>query len=153
MGVLSRISGMYQLIKAMKLYGDYYNEIRSTTRSVLHYYVDRKNHNVAIWGAGLKGKAFLNVIDTKQRFIKYVYDRDEKKIGLVMPTGHPIVDYQNKINQDVRVVLIMNNNFETEIARNLSDNGMKVILVNIDSIITGKLTTKEVIKTYGKEIS
>ncbi len=152
MGSLARIKRIYQLIKAMKLYGDYYNEIRSTIRSVLNYYVDRKNYSVAIWGAGLKGKAFLNVIDSKRRFIKYVYDRDEKKFGLWMPTGHPIVDFRNKINQDVQVVLIMNNIFETEIAGNLSDSGMKVILVNIDSIITGKLTTKEVIKTYGKEI-
>ena len=153
MGSLARISGIYQLMKAMKLYANYYTEIKSTTRSVLHYYVDKKKYKTAIWGAGLKGKAFLNIIDPKRRFIEYVYDRDERKFGLAMPTGHPIVDFHKKVNQDVQVVFIMNNNYETEIAGTLSDNNMKVILVNVDSIITGKLTAKEVIKTYGRELS
>ena len=152
MGLISKIMGTYQLVKAMKLYGDYYREIRSTIRSVLHYYVDKKNYKAAIWGAGLKGKAFLNVIDPKQRFITYVYDRDEKKFGSLMPTGHPVVDYQDRKYQDVQVVLIMNNNFETEIAGSISEQGMKVILVNIDSIKTGRLTPKEIVKTYGREV-
>lgn len=152
MGMISKIKGTYQLIKAMKLYGDYYREIKSTIRNVLHYYVDRKNYKVAIWGAGLKGKAFLNVIDPKRRFVSYVYDRDEKKFGSFMPTGHPVVNYQSRGNQDVQVVLIMNNNFETEIAGSLSEQGIKVILVNIDSIKTGGLTPKEIVKTYGRKL-
>ena len=148
---LTRISGIYQLMKAMKLYGTYYREIKSTIRNVLHYYVDKKNYNIAIWGAGLKGKAFLKVIDPSQRFVKYVYDRDEKKIGSFMPTGHAVVNFQREENQDVQVVFIMNNNFETEIAGYLYDQGMSVILVNVDSIKTGRLTPREVIKTYGRD--
>jgi NADH/NAD ratio-sensing transcriptional regulator Rex len=152
MGSLARINGIYQLMKALKLYGTYYGEIKSTIRNVLHYYVDKKDYNVAIWGAGLKGKAFLKVIDPNQRFVKYVYDRDEKKFGSFMPTGHAVVDYQRKENQDVQVVLIMNNNYETEIAGSLSYQGMSVILVNVDSIKTGRLTPREIIKTYGRKL-
>lgn len=152
MRIVALIKNNLKLRKAMKLYGSCYREIRLTIRTILHYYVDKKKYRVAIWGAGLKGSAFLNVVDPKQRFITSVFDRDEKKFGLVMPSGHPIVDVQNKINQNVQVVLIMNNYFETEIAGNLAGNDMKVILVNIDSIITGKLTAKEAVKTYGREI-
>ena len=140
-----------QLYKAIKIYGTYYADYRKNIRSVLRYYVNKKNYNIAIWGAGLKGKAFLSVIDPQQKLIKYVYDIDEIKFGRNMPTGHTIVDYSEKYYQDIHVVLLMNNNYETEIASQLEEENLKVILINIDSIIAGELLPQEVVKMYRKE--
>ncbi len=141
-----------KLHKAIKIYGNYYVKYKRIIQTVLHYYVHKRGYNIAIWGAGLKGKAFLKVIDSNQRLIKYVYDIDDKKIGNDMPTGHKIVDYTGKYSQNVQIVLLMNNNFETEVAGFLEEQNMDVILLNVDSIIAGELTAREIVKLYRKEI-
>ena len=151
MKFIEKIMNFYQLNKAIKIYGTYYTKCRNNIRSVLHYYTNKKNYSVAVWGAGLKGKAFLRVIDPKQQFIKCVYDIDKSKFNKSMPTGHKIVDYTMLQNQDVHVVLLMNNNFETEIASALEEQKMDVILINIDSIIAGELTMRSIISMHRKE--
>lgn len=146
MKLIESIINVIQLNKALKLYGNYYSEHRKSIRSLLYYYTKIKNYNIAIWGAGLKGKAFLRVMDSNQQFIKYVYDIDEKKFGKGMPTGHKVVDFTKKANQDVKAVFLMNNTFETETASELAEHNMNVILINVDSMIAGNLSAKDIIK-------
>ena len=142
----------YQLNKALGIYGREYRENRKSIRSFLYYYKDKKHYNIAVWGAGLKGKAFLKIIDPDQRFIKYVYDIDKRMFGKSLPTGHKIVDFKMKYNQDIKVVLLMNNNFETVTANLLAEQNMKVILINVDSVIAGSLDANSVLQLYGKDI-
>lgn len=152
MKLIEQIKNIIEQNKAVKLYGKYYFEYRKTLRQILYFYANKKKYNIAIWGAGLKGKAFLRAMDSKKEFIKYVYDIDKNKIGKVMPTGHTIVDYCSKYNQDVQIVLLMNNNYETETASLLEEHNLQVKLINIDSIIAGELSAREAVKLYGKEL-
>lgn len=135
----------------MKKYGKYYSECRRTLRSMLYYYSQKEHYKIGVWGAGLKGKAFLRIIDPSRQFIDYVYDVDQAKLGTVMPTGHQVVNYKDKNKQDVKVVLLMNNNFETDTAVLLEEEKMDVILINVDSVMAGGLTAKEIVTFHRKE--
>ena len=147
MHLKDKIINIYELHKSMNIYGPYYDKAKSNIKLALKYYV-KKNYKIAIWGAGLKGKAFLKVIDPGCRFIQYVYDKDKNKFGKTMPTGHCIVDYMNKRTQDVDVVLLMNSNHETETASRLGEHNINVIFINIDSIITGEFDARRIVSEH-----
>ena len=134
--------------KALRDYGYFYKKMEVVLKEILHYYTTEKKYNVAIWGGGLKGIAFLKIIDSKNAYIHYVFDIDKNKFNTKLSTGHKIVNYKDPKFQDVDVVCIMNNNYETEIAGLLKDENMRIILVNIDSIIFGNLSTKEALQMY-----
>ena len=151
MTLYENLKSRYQLKKALQTYGKYFAENRKSIRTVLRYYRERKDFRIAIWGAGLKGKAFLKVIDPYQSFIDYVYDCDKKKMGDIMPTGHIVVDYTKQEFQNVKVVLLMNNVFETETACLLEEQNMNVIYINMDSVIVGKMKAREILDQYGRE--
>lgn len=152
MKIIENLKGWYDEQKALNTYGDYYNKKARELRQILFYFKYKKGYNIAIWGAGLKGKAFLHLVDSKNQLIKYVYDINKDIWNTKMYTGHQIVDYQNTLYRDVDVVLIMNNNFETEIAGMLKEANMHVILVNIDSIICGDMTTREALLMYRERL-
>lgn len=135
---------------SLKLYGEYYKSNANVIKQILHYYKYKKNYNIAIWGSGYKGKAFLSTIDKTKKYIDCVYDINELKHGQTLTTGHKIVNYSDEFYQTVDVVLIMNGSFETEIAGLLKEAYFYPILVNVDSIICGRLTAYEALKMYGK---
>jgi len=103
-----------------------------------------------MWGGGLKGIAFLNLIDRNNEYINFVFDMDKAKFNTYLPTGHIIVDYKLDKYKDVDVVLIMNNNFETEIAGMLVEAQLKTLVVNIDSIVCGELSKEEALDLYNR---
>lgn len=137
--------------KARYLYEDYYLRGKKTIEALLKYYKEH-NQKVAIWGGGLKGVAFLNTFDRNPKMINNVFDNNEKKWGTEMPTGHPINGLNSQLYQDVEIILLMNNNYESEVAEQLISNQKRVFLVNIDSIIWGELTWQESLKLYGRRV-
>jgi hypothetical protein len=139
-----------QLKKAIYIYGDFYNKCSKTLSEIIHYYSKEKGYKIAMWGGGLKGIAFLNLIDRNNEHIKYVFDIDKSKYNSLLPTGHTIVDYKLNSYQDVDVVLIMNNNFETEIVGMLAEVQIGSLIVNVDSIVCGELTKEEAIELYSR---
>ncbi len=132
---------------SLDLYRNYYLLSSQIIIDMLNYYKKEKNNNIAIWGAGLKGLAFLKTIDPAGKYISYVYDIDEKKEGNVLLTGHKVVNYKKNENKNIQVVLLMNNNYETEVACLLKEADMNVILINIDSVIDGALTVEDILRT------
>ena len=75
------------------------------------------SHQIYLWGAGGKGVAFLNTLDSDCRYISKVVDINPRKRGKFIPgTGHEIVspDYLRDIKDDV-VIIIMNENYTDEI--------------------------------------
>lgn len=153
MNIIKFIINKRKETNAMKMYGEYYKKSRLILQKILYYFRYRKKHNIAIWGAGYKGRAFLKVIDPKKRYIDYVFDIDKGKFGNVMETGHEIVSYSDaKYRNKIDVIFIMNSKFETEIAGLLKEEDFHAILVNVDSIICGKLTAKEALKLYRRKV-
>lgn len=139
-----------QLKKAVYIYGDYYNKCSKALSEIICYYSKEMGYKIAMWGGGLKGIAFLNLIDKNNEYINYVFDIDKSKFNTQLPTGHNIVDYKLDGYHDVDVVLIMNNNFETEIAGMLAEIKLSTLIVNIDSVVCGELTKEEAVELYNR---
>lgn len=136
--------------KALKYYGSYYLSYKEVIDELISYY-NQKKELIAIWGAGLKGSAFLKVFDSENCKISCAYDISSDKDGTKMPTGHTICKPNNK-KYKIGVVFLMNNNYEAEVACAMRENNIKASLVNIDSIILGKMPLKEVLEMYGEKI-
>jgi hypothetical protein len=148
MYIIDHYKNLYDNQKALKIYGDYYRKNGQVLYNILSYYKNKKGYRVAIWGGGLKGKAFLQIFDKNNELVRYIYDINKDLWNSKMNTGHHIVDYRDQKYQDIDVVFIMNNNFETEIAGMLKEADMHVILVNIDSIICGNMSYRESLVMY-----
>ena len=74
----------------------------------------------AVWGAGAKGSTFLNLLDGDRKAIQYVIDiNPAKQNKFIAGTGHPIYHPDILLKQPVQNILIMNENYETEIKQQL----------------------------------
>ena len=98
-------------LNAIEIYEEYFGSKKEIIYKILKYYKS-KSKRIAIWGAGLRGQAFLNVLDRECNIIDYVYDINEKKIGERLETGHLICDYKKNKSD---IVLVMNNLHEVDI--------------------------------------
>lgn len=72
---------------------------------------------VAIWGAGAKGVTLVDLCDPECRLIACVVDINPKKQDRFVPgTGHPIVAPEVLRAKGIRHVVVMNPNYEQEVA-------------------------------------
>lgn len=104
---MGRIEQKYQTIKATALYGDYYYINRNAIKRLLE---ELRGKKIAIWGGGLKGEAFLQIIDPDRKAISFVVDKNEKKCGTVMSTGHKVIAPKSLKEFGIQVVLTINYN-------------------------------------------
>ncbi len=87
--------------------------------------------DVALWGAGAKGVAFLNLLDDSMA-IDHVVDVNPRKAGRHVPgTGHRIDTPDSLRGHDVRSVLIMNPAYEREISNELDRLGVDAIVEEV----------------------
>lgn len=85
---------------------------------------------VAIWGAGAKGVTFLNLIDSHHDFVDFVVDLNPDKHDRYIPgTGHQVKSVEHLLRAEVKNVIVMNPNYESEIRATLSKTGVKVNLI------------------------
>ena len=92
-------------------------------RSAWHRQIVQLNEigRVAVWGAGAKGVTFASLIDPGCEWIDCLVDLNPSKQGGFVPgTSHPIVDYRELTARDVRSVVVMNENYRSEISDLLS---------------------------------
>lgn len=132
-----------------KVYIDYFNRKKEVITKIINYY-GKSGKITALWGAGKKGSAFLEAIDPLNKIIACVFDKDEKKLGMYLKTGHEIKDF-HKFNVDV--VLIANSVFELEVVHILEEINPKIIVINIDNIILGNLEANDIISGKKLDIS
>ena len=90
----------------------------------------KNNGKVAIWGAGAKGIAFVNLIDPEKKLIDFIIDMNPKKQHKFLPgTGHPIIDYTEICEQKIKNVILMNSNYFEEILLLLDKKQIKINLI------------------------
>lgn len=78
-----------------------------------------RDGEVALWGAGAKGVAFLNMVDDPSS-IQHVIDLNPRKAGRHIPgTGQQIATPDSLVGRPIRLVLIMNPAYEGEIIAEL----------------------------------
>lgn len=135
----------WNIKKERKIYEEYYKQSYETINQLLFLF-RRKKRSIAIWGAGLKGTAFLHLFDRERHYISYVFDINKKKYGTLMESGHYIIDYK-KCKGD-EVILVINNKHENEVAGIMEEISMYPLIISVDHIVLGDLSLQETIKMY-----
>lgn len=124
-------------------YSEYYAAMRDILISVLKKYKS-EGKKIAIWGGGLKGNAFLNIVDEKRQYIQAVVDMNEKLHGRRLNTGHLIVSKEYVIENKFDVIFVMNEMFYVDIYFMLEKMEYKGALLDVDYIIKHKCGEKEI---------
>ena len=89
---------------------------------------------IALWGAGKKSKEFLSICDPFNRYIRYVYDKNENLYGQKTPTGHVICDYRI---YPADIVLVISNGMLWETKSRLEALPKETTIISIDDVILG----------------
>ncbi len=87
-------------------YGEYYKPARHDMEMLFQKYKS-EGKRVAVWGAGLKGNAFLSAVDPRAEYVEAVIDRKESLHGTTLPSGHRVVDDRYVVENHIDVVFIM----------------------------------------------
>lgn len=133
----------------IEIYEKYFREKYTVIKEILEYYY-KNNKKMAVWGAGLRGRAFLNVFDVENKIISYVFDKDTEKHGKKLECGHEVTDFRSC---DADVVIVANNSLEYRVLHALRENGKNAFVLNIDNIILGDLSAKDVIFPKKRDLS
>jgi 2-polyprenyl-3-methyl-5-hydroxy-6-metoxy-1,4-benzoquinol methylase len=95
----------------------------------LNYYLEfMKNHQpLAIWGAGAKGSTFLNLLDPRCEFVKFVIDINPPKQNKhIAGTGHKIYSPEIMDSFSEGNILVMNENYLEEIRATINNDKIKL---------------------------
>lgn len=128
-----------KMLDEILIYENYFKTQYDVIHQMLELYL-LKGKKVALWGAGARGKAFLNVYDPDHRFIACIYDKNESRFGEVFETGHCICDFRN---EPADIVIVANNTFEYKTLRTLRAAQIMSEVINVDSIILGNQSLDE----------
>lgn len=115
--------------KALALYGEYYYSNIKQIDSLLLKHGEKR---IAVWGAGLKGEAFLNIVDPHRNKIFCVVDKNEKKNGTCMSTGHRVISPSFIKKSKVRLIISMNYNYADSIKKEVADQDASIETVCLD---------------------
>lgn len=115
-------------------YGEYYKLIKPEIGKLFKKYKS-KGKRVVIWGAGLKGNAFLSVTDPEARYVEAVIDRNESLYGTRLVSGHLVVDVSYVIENPVDIVFIMSGVQYVDNYFLLSKSGFKGQVFDMDYLV------------------
>lgn len=132
------LSKGFKRLKANIQYGDYYKDAADEIRRLLKKYSEDDRH-VVIWGAGLKGNAFLSLVDPDCQYIEAVVDMKESLHGTCLATGHPVVAKEYVTSNDIDVVFVMNELFYVDIFFMLDKMQYKGLLFDVDYLVKHKV--------------
>lgn len=105
---------------------------------IIAYAMDMKakGKKLAAWGAGKKGTAFVERIDSNGGLLEYIFDKDATKWGKCLPLGHKVVDFHKKICE-TDVVFLPMTSFVSENTALLLENGFLGDIVCVDDWLLG----------------
>ena len=120
-------------------YSDEYIKYESLMLEKIHDFVMKKikKGKVAVRGGGAKGNTFLNLFDPNGEMIDLVIDANEEKWGkYIAGTGHSIKSPDILEEEDIKTVIVMNDNYYNEIVEEISERDTKVESINaIDMLL------------------
>lgn len=116
-------------------YKDYYREKRDKLDLIFNFCII-EHKKLAIWGAGKKGRAFLESLDQECSYVSYVFDMNQQLYGLKVDTGQTILGYSKQL--DVDVILIMNKSHYNSISKIVVNKN--ILLIDLDNYLEFNLT-------------
>jgi lipopolysaccharide cholinephosphotransferase len=132
-------------------YGNFYLSYRNQLITILNYY-QKKGYKVAIWGAGLKGTAFLNCIDVKGNYINTVIDMNKQLYGTNITLKHKVSSLEDALNSNPNVMMIMNSDHYADNLSLLREKEFKGIVIDLDNVIENRIDPNQIIEGKCYEI-
>ncbi|RKI43890.1 LicD family protein [bacterium D16-51] len=134
--------------RAMAIFSDDYIPIKESMVSVLKKYKEQ-GKQIAIWGGGIKGTAFLKVVDPYGKYISYAIDIKKEKAGEFI-AGREILYCYDLKGRGIDVVLMMSQKHFVQNYNILQDEGITCSLHDIDEIVKKRFSAKEIL--MGKDM-
>jgi len=138
-------------LRANIQYGEYYKNIRNDINILLKKYKE-ENKRVVIWGAGLKGNAFLSIVDPKASLIDAVVDMKESLHGTYLATGHKIVAKEYILSNNIDIVFVMNELFYVDVFFALDKMLYQGMLFDMDYLVKNKISWDKIYNNNFQQI-
>ena len=132
------------LEKARNIYGKLYYEHKNVIVQLKSILLD-KNLPVVLWGAGLKGLAFIDLFDPVAEWIDYIIDQDTKKQGNQLFSGH-VIKGAEQLDKN-SIILIANKNYYSSVCFDLIRYGFDIKymkLICLDQVMDGSLLLSDI---------
>ena len=124
-------------------YGEYYKPIRPEIEKLFKKYKS-EGKRVVIWGAGLKGNAFLSVMDPKTEYVEAVIDRNESLYGTCLVSGHPVVNVRYVIENPIDAISIMSGVQYVDNYFLLTKAGFQGLIFDMDYLIKNQISWEQI---------
>jgi hypothetical protein len=111
-------------------YHDYYFKSKYTIEQLFNRCIEKK-YRIGVWGAGNRGRDFLEVCDPQARFITAVFDNNEQLVRKKLETGHEVFKFSENYDK-VEVVLCMNRYHYPAIYNDIQKISSSIIVLNFD---------------------
>lgn len=141
--LLEKYENIYKKFKSEIQYGEYYKDFRREMIPLLKRYRKDKKR-VVVWGAGLKGNAFLAAVDAKAEYIEAVVDMSEQLHGTVLATGHKVAEKEYITKNHVDIVFVVNGQFYVENYFMLEKMGYNGLVFDVDYLVNHKINHKQI---------
>lgn len=128
--------------RAKIIFSEYYADVKNDVIEVLKWYKNQ-GKKIAIWGGGLKGSAFLQLVDPNNKYISLVIDIKEKKAGEYL-LGREIVSCYDLKNREIDVIFMMSQKYFVQNYNILKDEGIHSFLHDVDEIAKNRLSYEEI---------
>jgi len=124
-------------------YSEYYKSIRPEMEKLFKKY-KAEGKRLVIWGAGLKGNAFLSVLDPKNEYVEAVIDRKESLHGTRLAGGHPVVDVSYVTEHGIDAVFIMSGVQYVDNYFLLTKAGFQGLIFDMDYLIRNHISWEQI---------
>ncbi len=129
-------------------YEDYYLPSKEAMVQVLQSYKEQ-DKKVAIWGGGVKGTAFLQIVDPKAEYVSCVIDIKAEKAGSSI-AGRTIVSCYDLKDKAIDVIIMMNQKHFVQNYNILKDEGISCVIHDMDEIVKRNLSGEDILN--GKDM-
>lgn len=132
--------GICESNKVPVSYFDCYSQ-KPTKEKIDCLFVKLKNRRIVLWGAGKKGREFLQSLGRKYP-VEAVIDKNERIAGQVLETGQVILQPDDGL-KNAEVVLIINKNYYAEIKNIVKNKNSSIEVVNMDIYLLSEFSVEE----------
>lgn len=114
---------------------------------LIHYY-HKSNKKIAVWGYGLKGTSFLNLIKPVANKISYFIDMNKSMQGTHTISGQEIIPYERIEELEIDVIIVMNKAHFADNHNLVRDLNLerKIKLIDLDEIVENQISCQAYLK-------